>query len=412
VRILYLCHRIPFPPDKGDKIRSFHQIRHLGRSHEVHVACLVDDPADRAHVEPLRRHCAGVDAPFQSRGIGKAKALLALVTGRPLSVAAFDSPELSRAVSERLRAGWPDAIVVFSSAMGQYVPRACGVPLLVDFVDADSDKWRLYAERSGPATRWVYRIEAARLGRFERDLASRAGASLFVSEPEARLLDLTPGDGHAWVLTNGVDADYFRPGAVAPPLPSPRAVFVGMMDYYPNVDAVTWYAEEILPRIRARVPDAAFDIVGRIPGARVRSLSRLPGVRVTGGVPDVRPYLGEGAVAVAPFRIARGIQNKILEAMAMGLPVVGTPSAFQGLPAASTDGVAIVDSASDFADEVCSLLADASARHERGRAARAYVERHHRWEDHGRRLEELLLGLRSGSGRRAAEPVREAGARR
>lgn len=411
MRILYLCHRIPFPPDKGDKIRSFHQISHLGRSHEVHVACLVDDPADRFQAEPLRRFCAGVDAPYQSRAIGKAKALLALVSGRPLSVAAFDSPDLARAVSERLRAGWPDVIVVFSSAMGQYVPRGCGVPLLVDFVDADSDKWRLYAERSGPATRWIYRIEAARLGRFERELAARADASLFVSDLEARLLDLAPGDGRTWVVTNGVDLDYFRPGPVAPPLPAPRAVFVGMMDYYPNADAVTWYAEEILPKIRARIPDARFDIVGRNPGARVRALSRIPGVRVTGSVPDVRPYLGEGAVAVAPFRMARGIQNKILEAMAMGLPVVGTPSVFQGLPASASDGVAAADGASDFADEVCTLLADASVRSARGRAARTYVEGRHRWDDHGRRLEELLLRIRSGSGREDANPDGVTGAR-
>ncbi|HSQ60213.1 MAG TPA: hypothetical protein VLT84_07245 [Acidobacteriota bacterium] len=254
MKILYLCHRIPYPPDKGDKIRSFHQILHLARTHEVHVACLVDDAADLVHVEALRRLCAGVDARFRSRASATAKSLLALADGRPLSVAAFESAALARAVSERLRAGWPDAVMVFSGAMGQYVPATWRGPLLVDFVDADSDKWRLYAEHSGPPLRWLYRLEAARLGRFERDLAARAGASLFVSEIEARLLGLTPGDGRTWVVTMGVDLDYFRPGAEAPPLDAPRAVFVGMMDYFPNVDAVGWFAREILPRVRALVP--------------------------------------------------------------------------------------------------------------------------------------------------------------
>lgn len=404
MRILYLCHRIPFPPDKGDKIRSFHQIRHLGRAHEVHVACLVDDPADRVHVEALRRHCSGVDAPFRSRAAATARSLVALAGGRPLSVAAFRSAALAAAVTERLRAGWPDAVIVFSSAMGAYVPVGCDRPVLVDFVDADSDKWRLYAERSGPPLRWIYGLEASRLGRFERALAARADASLFVSDTEARLLGLTPGDGRTFVVTNGVDLDYFRPGPEAPPLAAPRAVFVGMMDYYPNVDAVAWFAEEILPRVRRVVPDASFDIVGRRPHARVRALARLPGVRVTGGVPDVRAYLGDGAVAVAPFRIARGIQNKILEAMAMERPVVGSPSAFQGLPAGPGDGVAVAEGADAFASEVATLLRDGDARRDRGRDARRFVERNHRWEEHGRRLEEILdhIGARHAGGRAAA----------
>lgn len=406
MKILYLCHRIPYPPDKGDKIRSFHQIAELSRKHEVHVACLVDDPADRVHVEALRRHCAGVDAPYQSRGAGKAKALLGLLTGRPLSVAAFEAPALTAAVRERLRAAWPDAIVVFSGAMGQYVPAGCGVPLLVDFVDADSDKWRLYADRSAPPARWIYRIEAARLGRFERELAARADASLFVSEAEARLLGLASGDGKTWVLTNGVDLDYFRPGvgSGSDAAPDPRAVFVGMMDYFPNVDAAVWFAEEILPRVRAEIPDAGFDIVGRHPVARVRALARHPGVRVTGGVPDVRPYLGTGAVAVAPFRIARGIQNKILEAMAMGLPVVGTPPSFQGLPAGADDGVAMAGGAAEFARETVALLRDSSERARRGNAARAFVERNHRWEEHGRKIDALLTDLVRRRRGRAPDP--------
>ena len=392
MNVLYLCHRIPYPPDKGDKIRSFHQIRRLGATHDLHVACLVDDPLDRANVAPLREYCRSIDAPYQPRSLGKVKALLALAGGAPLSVAAFDSPSLRRAIRDRIRSGWPDAIVVFSSAMAAYVPRDCTIPLLIDFVDADSDKWRLYAERSGIATRWIYRIEADRLGRFEREAAARADRSLFVSEMEARLLDLRPGDGRTFVLTLGVDTDFFHPRHAAP-APTPRAVFVGMMDYYPNVDAVTWYAQEVHPLVRARVPDAAFDIVGRNPGPRVRSLAELPGVRVTGPVPDVRPYLGRGAVAVAPFRIARGIQSKVLEAMAMELPIVGTPNAFQGLHTTADDGVASLASARALADELVALFGDAAERERRGRRARAYVQSRHRWETHDQELDAIVAGM-------------------
>jgi len=406
MNILYLCHRIPFPPDKGDKIRSFHQIRLLGSAHDVHVACLVDDPLDREHVASLRSYCRSVDAPYQSRAVGKVKALLALAGGTPLSVAAFDSPSLRRAIKERIRSGWPDAIIVFSSAMASYVPPDCSIPLLIDFVDADSDKWRLYAERSSVATRWIYRIEADRLGRFEREAAARADRSLFVSDKEAQLLGLTPGDGRTFVLTLGVDTDYFHPRNAAPAA-APRAVFVGMMDYYPNIDAVTWFAPAVHPLVRARVPAAAFDIVGRNPGPGVRALGDLPGVRVTGPVPDVRPYLGRGAVAVAPFRIARGIQSKVLEAMAMELPIVGTPNAFQGLHTTAADGIASIDSAAGLADELVALYGDAAERERRGRQARAYVQARHRWEAHDRELDSILAGMmgeRAAASSTTAEP--------
>jgi sugar transferase (PEP-CTERM/EpsH1 system associated) len=259
----------------------------------------------------------------------------------------------------------------------------------VDFVDVDSEKWRIYAERNPWPLSWLYRVEAGRLQRYEWDLARRHEESVFVAENEADLFRRSTGGVSARAIPNGVDLDYFRRDG-APYASKPSLVFVGMMDYFPNVDAVVWFVEEILPILRKEHPDIAFRIVGRNPTHRVLELARRPGVQVLGAVADVRPYLVDAAVSVAPFRIARGLQNKVLEAMAMEVPVVGTGFAFQGIAAGPGDGVRVADDPASFARTVSELLRDPASRAEAGRKGRAFVERHHRWQDHGVALEELL----------------------
>ena len=391
MNLLYLCHRIPYPPDKGDKIRSYNQVRYLGARHSVSVVCFADEHADRARGIELARDCASVDVVFRGRSSSLARAAAGLPSGRSMSVAAFGSGSMRRTLRRVVERGRFDAALVFSSQMGQYLDVLPPVPCVVDFVDVDSEKWRDYAARLGPPRSWLYRLEAKRLSDFEGRLARRAARSVFVSEAEAALFLARHPGMRVSVLSMGVDLDYFAPGPEgATPGQPPTAVFVGMMDYRPNVDAVSYFAREILPRVRRRVADACFRVVGRRPTAAVRALAALPGVAVTGAVPDVRPHLRDAAVSVAPFRIARGIQSKTLEAMAMGLPVVGTSIAFQGIASEIADGVSRKDAPEDFAEEVALLMRSPELQRSRGALARRYVERQHRWEDRGRELESLL----------------------
>ncbi len=388
MNILYLCHRIPFPPNKGDKIRSFNQIRLLARNHNVHLACMIDDPEDRQYVAELEKYCASVDVAFRGSAAQKLHALGSLPGKRPLSVAIFHCSELQKKVDQRLESANIDAVFVFSSAMAEYVMHRNDLPRLMDFVDVDSEKFRAYASHQPFPMSWIYRIEANRLRRYEQHVSETFQASLLVSESEARLFRErtgTPGD----VLPNGVDLEYYspiRPGTRSDP---PALVFTAVMDYLPNVDAMKFFCHEIFPHIQAEMPETKMFIVGRNPTKEVEALANDQ-VVVTGSVPDVRPYLEQAWVAVAPFKIARGVQNKVLEAMAVGLPVVGTSLAFQGIPAREQDGVRCADKPERFAQEVLELLKDRALLDREGQSARAYVENKHGWDEHGAQLERLL----------------------
>ena len=403
VNILYLCHRIPFPPDKGDKIRSYHQIDYLARRHRLHVVTFVDSAEDERHVPALRERCASLAVAKRGKVGTVAGALLALLTGEPFSVRCFRSGSLRGAVDRLMRKERFDVILVFSSAMAQYAAEWKDLRRLVDFVDVDSEKWRAYADLTrGPMAK-VYRLEANRLGRYDLAIASEFDRSIFVSQAEADLFRRLGAEGPIDVIPMGVDLEYFRPAARPPREGSaPEIVFVGMMSYFPNIDAVSYFAREIFPLIRKDIPEARFTIVGRSPSARVRVLAGA-GVRVTGAVDDVRPFLAAASVAVAPFRVSRGMQSKVLEAMASGLPIVGSSLAFQGIPAREGDGVEAADAPEGFAEAVVRLLRDPALRGLRGESARRYVERHHRWEDRGATLEALLLD--AGNPRKEANSV-------
>jgi sugar transferase (PEP-CTERM/EpsH1 system associated) len=393
VRLLYVCHQVPYPPNKGEKIRAFHHLTYLARRHRVHVACLAGSHADLAEAAHLKARCASVDAVYHSPRVGRLRAAAALPTGRSLSLAAYDSPELRARIARRIEVEQPDLLVAYSAPMAPYIERFGGIPRVIDFVDADSEKVRAYAsERSFPGSA-LYALEAKRLARSEGKMASWADLSIFISEAEAEIVRPRARGRNMAVIPNGVDLDAFRPRANGSKRGRPVIVFVGVMSYYPNADAVLYFARDIYPIVRSKVPDAELVIVGRDPIQAVRRLEEHPGVRVTGTVPDVRPYLAEAAVAVAPFRIARGIQNKVLEAMASGLPVIGTSLAFQGLAAGTADGIRTQDSPRDFADELVAVLSNPTLREDLGRQGRAYVERNHRWEAVGELLERALLGV-------------------
>jgi polysaccharide biosynthesis protein PslH len=402
--ILFLAHRLPYPPDRGDRIRSFHLLKALARLGRVHLAAFADNRADLAHLEALRPLIARSHVEVRRRSSVSA-GVLALTTGRPVSLMSFYSGSMHAAVAAMLAEEPIDTIFAFSGQMAQLVPPDLNSRrFIMDFVDVDSAKFEAYADKSGLPMRWVYAREGRLLAKHELQTAARADLSLFTSEAEADLFRQRSGlpGAHVAALENGIDLDFFRPDAGFEPLPKsggPLILFTGQMDYLPNVGAVTAFASRSMPIIRAAIPDARFAIVGRDPTRAVKRLAG-PGVIVTGEVPDVRPWLAAADVGVAPLVVARGVQNKVLEAMAMARPVVASPAAFAGIEA-RPDRDLIVAGPGDDARAILSLLRDPAmaAAQSLGRSARLCVETHYGWEN---RLAPLARMIGRGSGRIAA----------
>ncbi|MBN2886443.1 MAG: TIGR03087 family PEP-CTERM/XrtA system glycosyltransferase [Chromatiaceae bacterium] len=399
--LLYLVHRIPWPPEKGDKIRSYHLLEALSERYRVHLAAFIDRPEDERHREAARARCASAWFGRLDPRLAKVRALGALASAAPLSLAYYRSPALARWLA-RLRTRHDiHRALVFSSVMGQYVlgPQWSGVRRVVDLVDVDSEKWRQYAAARrgvlGWPMRWIETREAERLAAFERRLALECEATVLVSAPELALFQARSGldGGRLWAIPNGVDLERFAPDPSRPsPYPgaAPRAVFTGAMDYWANVEGVEWFARDILPQVRARVPALEFYIVGMNPAPSVQRLARLPGVFVTGRVPDTRPYLQHASLVVAPLRIARGIQNKVLEAMAMARPVVTTPAALEGIGARPGRDLRLGENAAGFAAEVLAILEQGGEA--LGESARAFVRSGFAWRASQARFIHLIEG--------------------
>lgn len=391
-KILFLAHRAPFPADKGDKIRALHMLQRLAERHEVWLGAAVDEPGDpQSQAQGL---CREACLPRLGRMRRWANMFWGLLAGQPLSVARFHHPRLAAWVRKVLRDVEPDVVIAFSSAPAQFLIGRMrpGIRLIVDFVDADAEKWRAYAEIAAWPMRWVYAAEFRRLVRFDAAALQAAESGILISETERRLLaDLLPqGAAKLRVMPNGVDTDYFRPLAATLGAKA-EIVLCGRMDYLPNIDAAVWFAQEVFPLVRARCPQAVFRVVGAAPSGRVMALAAEPGIEVTGAVPDVRPYVGGATVVVAPLRIARGIQNKVLEAMACGRPVVATPQALDGIAAEPGRDVLVAQTPKDFAAAVCSVLLG-RAPSALGQRARDFVLRRHQWPVELERLEQLVEG--------------------
>lgn len=393
--LLVLCHRLPYPPNKGDRIRSWHILRHLAqRGWTIHLASLADAPEDLRHITALRSCCASVAA----YPVPKWRRLLALgrtLGGASISVAYFHSDRLQKHVDQLLRTGTASAVLAISAPMAEYLrqsPSPLPRRLLLDLVDVDSVKWRDYASRGTWPLRQVYAMESRRLARYEETACRLFGQATLVSEAEADLLrPRVQADVAVVSVPNGVDTDYFSPTTPPDTPRNPVMIFCGAMDYLPNVDAATWFAETVLPLIRQRVPKARFCIAGSNPTARIRALATRPGVEVTGYVPDIRPLLEAAALSVAPMRIARGVQNKVLEAMAMGKAVVVTPQALEGISAAPGVHLEMApDIPEAFAHASTSLLLDAARRAALERQARDLVVRDYAWESQLAPLPRLL----------------------
>ena len=501
MKILYLAHRIPYPPNKGDKIRSFNEIKYLSQSHDIHLACLADDPKDLKYEAELTKYCKTVRIVPINPQLAKLKSIFYLLTKQPLTVPYFYSRKLQQTIDHLLSANDYDAIFCFSSPMAEYVFKSrllvssClklekslvkGLPvtinqqpasrnqkpasrnqqpkLIMDFVDVDSDKWTQYSKYARFPKSWIYALEGRRLADYERTVAEAFDHSIFVTQAEVEVFKkLNPHIQSVIAISNGVDLDYFSPTYLnkksaidygqstkdqepstinrqpesrnQPPAtnhhePStinqqlesrnqipetsnqhpetgnknpatriqqletstqqPVIVFTGAMDYYANIDGVVWFTKEVLPLIKKEIADVQFYIIGSNPTKEVIELSGNNGVTVTGYVPDTREYLRRATVAVVPLRIARGIQNKILEAMAMGLPVVATPQAFEGIEAKPDRDLILGEDEDMIAKGVIKLIKEVSLRKFLCNSARRVVENNYCWTKNLEGLDSIL----------------------
>lgn len=393
--LLYLVHRIPYPPNKGDKVRSYHILKHLAARHRVFLGTFADDPDDLQHVTRLRELCAELRVIELSPRLARLRSVSGFAANEPLSVAYYRNAELARWVDSTLANEAIDACIVFSSAMAQYVAGADAPrTVLIDFVDVDSAKWRDFAASARPPMRWLYQREARLLAAFEAAAAERARAATVVNEREQRALEAIAPRGNIHVLPNGVDADHLHPDG--PPSVEQRVIFPAVFNYRPNSDGAIWLAREVWPLVTTLLPNARLTLAGASPTGAVRALARRDKtIEVTGAVPDMRPYLWRSAVAVAPLFLARGVQNKVLEAAAAGLPCVVTPAVRNGLPPEVLPACQTADTPVEFANAIIQLLLlSPSARR---RVARSAMLSPLSWNTRLASLDELLYDAQIGA---------------
>lgn len=394
-KLLYLVHRLPFPPNKGDKISSNNMLNYFSGRWRVHLGTFVDDPEDWQYVNVVKEKCEDsciVGLPARKRLTGSISGLL---TGQALSLSYYGNAELQNWVRASIERECPDAVLVFSGVMGRFVKDLLPehVPVVFDAEDVDSEKWRSYAQAKHWPVSWLYQREAKKLLAYEREMAASTDVSIFVSQEEAALFKQLAPESADKVhhRTQGVDSAYFDSQL---PFENPYEpgqkvlVFTGAMDYWPNVEAVQWFCDNVLQALVEREPDFLFCIVGMKPSDDVKKLGNLAGVRVTGGVPDVRPYLHYALAACLPLQIARGIQNKALEAMSMTLPVLATQDALLGI----VDYPGVLSIVANDADAMICAASELLAHPRKiNSAGRACVVEHYNWDTNLRRMEEYLV---------------------
>jgi len=388
VKILYVCHRFPYPPKRGGKIRPFNMIRHLSRSHEVTVCSLSRSETESAEAQGIAPFCAEFHLAQVNDRVQMLRMIASLPTPITASASYFHSARLARTINRLLAESRFDLIFVHCSSAAHYVRNVRGVPKILDFGDMDSQKWLEYAQYKPFPLSAGYRWEGMRLHAEERQLARRFDFCTATTRAEWETLkELAVDTPNDW-FPNGVDSEFFAPAVAA--YDADTIVFVGRMDYYPNQQSMFDFCANVLPRLRAQRPTVKLQIVGAAPSPAVWRLGELPGVTVTGSVADVRPYVTRAALTVAPLRIARGTQNKILEAMAMGVPVVCSHVAARGVDAVSGTHLLATGTPEETCAAILGILEHPRERARLADAARARVLSHHAWANSMKRLDAII----------------------
>ena len=389
MKVLFVCHRVPFPPKRGGKIRPFNIIRHLHeQGHEVTVASLARSPAEAEEAEGLGRHCSRRLVEVVDDRLAWPRMVAWLPTTRPSSFGYFHSPRLKQRIDAELAQGAPDLIFVHCSSVAPYVADARARVKIIDFGDMDSQKWREYSQHRAFPLSAGYWLEAVKLERTERLLAGRFDLATCTTRAEMESLQALGASGPTAWFPNGVDAGFFKPADAD--YEADLVTFIGRMDYFPNQQAVLRFCAEVLPDLQRRRPGTRFEVVGADPSPEIRALGQLPGVTVTGSVPDVRPYVTRAALTIAPLEIARGTQNKILESMAMGVPVVCSRQAAGGVDAVPGEHLLVHDTPAELVEAIVRILGSRELRRQLADAGRARVLSNHSWPSSMQRLDALI----------------------
>jgi len=391
--LLFLAHRIPYPPNKGDKIRSYHFLKGLNETYKIHLGTFIDDPEDWEYIDKVKELTGTSLFVNLNPFLSKIKSLSGLVTKKALTLPYYQSNQMQEWVDNTIQENNIEKVFIFSSAMAQYVQKYTDLDLIIDFVDVDSDKWLQYSQKAKWPMNWVYKREAKQLLAFDSEVARLAKMNIFVSEEESILFKglVESESNKISFVNNGVDIAFFNPGERhKTPYPDNKTiiVFTGAMDYWANVDAVVWFVQEVFPKIKQTLGHVQFYIVGSKPGKDVLHLAETEDVFVTGRVEDIRPYLLFSDVVVAPLLIARGIQNKVLEAMAMGKRIVATPQAIEGINITDQE-VCVEEDAECFSRQVLSFITESNSV-DCAENNRHFVEKNYSWDSSLKRLIEMI----------------------
>ena len=406
MNILLLTHRVPYPPNRGDRIRAYHLLRFLASRHQVSLACLADEGYDAETYSELQKLTSRLEIVRQQKAKRWGQACLRFTAGRTATSGLFHQPELHRILQEWKKDTKFDCIIAFCSSMVPYAFALSQqeVPVLVDLVDVDSQKWLDYAEQASGVKKLLYRTEGNRLRKFEQKIAEQAASVVLVSEAEADIYRTICPNEKTHAITNGVDGEYFQ-SSEGPSSSQPfSCVFVGALDYGANIDALNWFCKEVWPNVIRKHAQAHFTIVGRQPTSAVKNMANLPGVTLVANVPDIRPYLQNANIAIAPLRIARGVQNKILEAMAMGKAVIASPEALAGIKLQLDLNAVVANTPSEWCKMLTDLWDSSEKRDKLGSEARKFVQSNHVWSVTLQKWERLLLSSQVQS--RSLDPQR------
>ncbi len=392
MNILFICHRLPFPPDRGGKIRPFYFIKHLHQSHQVTVVSLAETQEEVDNGHDLRKYCHEVIVEKMSSPVRWVKAFAGLPTSSPSSLRYFQSAKLMKRIHQL---GEFDAVMVHCAFVAPYALTMNNAPLIMDFGDLDSGKLFEYEKFRAFPLSWAYGYEARKLRAYESWISNKAKFCTFTTPYEldefGKFNDVTPRK----VIPNGVNTNYFE-WMDDVTYQSESLVFVGRLDYFPNEQGIQWFVRNVLPILQKVLPKVSLTIVGSNPSTDVQRLAEVPGIRVTGHVPDVRPFLREATLAIAPLHIARGVQNKILEAMAIGTPIVATEEAARGIHASEQQCLLIGKTPEDFAKQVVRVFKEAGLRRALSENGRKHIQNHYTWKQSMEILDQVLVETLNG----------------
>lgn len=397
MKILFISHCLPYPPNRGDKIRAFHEIRLLSRQHEIHLLCLAKEAAEIGTEGPLEEYCESIQVfpldPLRAR----VRCLTSLIRGRPFSLGYFAEPDLVRAARRFAETESVEVVLAYTSVMAPLAELFGKSKKVCDLVDVDSAKWKEYAHRDRSPKRHLYELEGRRLEAYERQICRDFDQVVVTTDRELSILDGAGLSSRPLAIANGVSVRSLNAAAESK-TKEPSLVFVGQMDYLPNIDAVVYFAEQVFPELKRGYPDVTFSIVGRSPSRAVQRLESIPGIVVTGEVEEIEPYLSRSWIFVAPLRIARGIQNKVLEAMAVGLAVVSTPQVAESLYSHGiVDGqhLMVADDPTSYCRSISLLVQDDDLRRRLGAAGREAMESGFSWRHSIELLENAIVTTRT-----------------